>query len=177
MAGTGQPAAQAGPARGTEVGRERMDGNLVFWTVAWANLLLVVALALRGAWLARRGRIPAHRRSMLASCALVVAFLAAYLAKSHWLGHEDVSLWSPAHRLNLRVHEGAIAVMLGAGALALWRGRRLRRTRRFSGAAQDPPAPQAWLRAHRRAGRIAVLAALLALATASGILAGMFARS
>lgn len=154
-----------------------MSGNLVFWAAAWVNLLLVVALALRGVWLARRGHIPAHRRSMLASCALVVAFLAAYLAKSHWLGHEDVSLWSPAHRWNLRVHESAVAVMLGAGALALWRGRSLRRTRRFSGAAQDPPAPEPLLREHRRAGRIAVLAALLGLATATGILAGMFARS
>lgn len=154
-----------------------MDGKLAFWAGALLNMVLVVALALRGVWLARHGRIPAHRRAMLSVCGLVLFFLAAYLAKSHWLGHEDLSLWSPAHRWNLRIHESAVAVMLAAGTLALLRGRRLRRTRRFSGDPEDPPAPEEWVRGHRRAGRIAVLAALVGLATASVVLAGMFGRS
>jgi uncharacterized membrane protein YozB (DUF420 family) len=155
---------------------DAMDGKLAFWAVAFLNLAAVLVLGLRGAWLARQGRIPAHRRTMLSACALVVLFLGAYLAKTHWLGHEDVARWSLAHRWNLRVHETAVAVMLTAGTLALLRGRRLRRTSRFSGEAADPPAPPALLRGHRRAGRVALLAALLGLATASGILVGMIAR-
>src|SRR5262245_13472370 len=136
----------------------------------------VVALAARGVLAIRAGEVARHRRSMLGAAWLVLAFLASYLVKRFALGPENLAGWSHAARVNLRVHESLIALMLVARASAHVRGRRIASTRRFTGATTDPlPAP-AQLRRHRRFGWSAVVAAAFGFATACGILAGMFGR-
>jgi uncharacterized membrane protein YozB (DUF420 family) len=154
-----------------------VDPKLAFWTLALVNMLAVVALAARGVLAIRAGRVATHRRSMTAAGWLVAAFLASYLVKRFWLGPEELALWSAAARTNLYVHETFVASMLLAGAGALVLGRRIARTRRVTGRAEDPAPSPAQLRRHRRFGWTAVVAALLGFATACGILAGMFARS
>ncbi|MEN8161032.1 MAG: DUF420 domain-containing protein [Myxococcota bacterium] len=153
-----------------------MEPKLWFWTLALANMAAIVALAARGVRAVRAGDVARHRRSMLLAGGLVVAFLAAYVAKRLVLGGEDLAIWSPVARVNLWVHESFVALMLVAGAGALVLGRRLAATRRVSGRPEDPlPAPAA-LRRHRRFGWAAVVASGLGFATACGILAGMFTR-
>jgi hypothetical protein len=66
--------------------------------------------------------------------------------------------------------------MLIAGSLALLRSRRLEGTRNVTGERDDPPAPMALVRAHKRAGRAALVAAALGLITAGIVLAGMYSR-
>jgi hypothetical protein len=154
-----------------------MDAKLWFWTGALVNMGLIAVLAWRGVLEIRAGRVQAHHRSMTAAGALVVLFLAAYLVKRAVLGGEDLAAWSTAARTNLFVHESFVLVMLVAGGVAGWRGRGLARTRRVTGAEADPPAAAAALRAHRRAGWVAVVCVGLGLATACGILAGMLGRS
>jgi hypothetical protein len=113
---------------------------------------------------------------MLLAGGLIVAFLGSYVVKRGLLGGEDLEVWSTAARINLWVHESFVAVMLLAGGAALVLGRRLARTRRVTGRAEDPwPSPAA-LRRHRRFGWTAVVASLFGLVTACGILAGMFTR-
>jgi uncharacterized membrane protein YozB (DUF420 family) len=137
----------------------------------------VVALAVRGIRAVRAGDVPKHRRSMTLAGLLVVAFLVSYVAKVLVLGGENLSLWSFAARLNLWVHESFVVTMLLAGVTALVLGRRLARTRRVTGRAEDPaPGPDA-IRRHRRFGWLAVACSGLGFATACGILAGMFGRT
>lgn len=114
---------------------------------------------------------------MTAAAWLVAAFLVSYLAKRFWAGSEDLELWSVAARVNLYVHESFVTTMLIAGTTALVLGRRLARTRRVSGRAEDPVPNAAQLRRHRRFGWVAIAAAALGLLTACGILAGMFERA
>jgi uncharacterized membrane protein YozB (DUF420 family) len=154
-----------------------MDAKLWFWSWALLNMALVVAFGARGLRAIRANRVAEHRRSMLTACALVGVFLLAYLAKRALIGGEDRAAWSPAARLTLYVHESFIAGMLIAGGSALALGRRLARTRRVTGAASDPLAPEAALRRHRLAGRIALGCVALGFATACGILGGMLARA
>lgn len=153
-----------------------MDPKLWFWTLALANMAAIVALAARGVRAVRAGDVARHRRSMLLAGTLVVAFLVSYVLKRGLLGGEDLAAWSPAARMNLWVHESFVALMLLAGGGALLLGRRLARTRRVSGRPEDPLPSPAALRRHRRFGWTAVVASALGLATACGILAGMFAR-
>ena len=153
-----------------------MDPRLWFWTLALANMAAIVLLAARGVRAIRAGDVAKHRRSMTGAGWLVVAFLAAYLAKRAVLGPEDLALWGPAARINLWVHESYVAAMLLAGATALVFGRRIARTSRVTGRPADPKASSAELRRHRRFGWSAVVAAGLGFATACAILAGMFAR-
>jgi len=154
-----------------------VDPKLWFWTLALANMAVVLALATRGVRAIRAGEIAKHRRSMTAAGWLVVAFLASYLVKRFALGPENLALWSAAARINLRVHESFIAGMLVAGVSALVLGRRIARTRRVTGREADPAPAPAQLRRHRRFGWSAVLASAFGFATACGILAGMFSRA
>lgn len=154
-----------------------MDTRILFWAAALANMGLIVALAAHGVRLIRRGEVAAHRRAMLAACGLVGLFLLSYAVKRVWLGREALELWSRSSLVNLWVHETMVMGMLIAGGLAFLRGRRLARTRRVSGRAEDPPAESSALRAHRRAGWVAVVASALGFATACGILAGMLGRT
>jgi len=146
-----------------------IDPKLTFWTVALLNMAAAVALALRGVILVRRGRIPQHRRSMLASCGLVVVFLLAYALKRVWLGTQDLSVWSPLARWNLWLHESFVTTMLIAGGVALLAARQLARTRRVTGNPADPPLDPQRAARHRIAGRVAVVCAVLGLLTAGGV--------
>lgn len=154
-----------------------MDPKLLYWSLALANMGAVVVFAARGVRAIRRNDVATHRRSMRVAGWLVVAFLGSYLLKRVVLGPEDLSVWSPAARTNLWVHESFVAAMLLAGGAAFALGRGLARTRRVSGRAEDPAADAGALRRHRRFGWLAVASAALGLATACGILAGMFARA
>ena len=154
-----------------------MDAKLLYWSLALANMTLVVGFAARGVRAIRRGDVARHRLSMTIAAWLVLGFLLSYLGKRFWVGAENLSVWSTAALTNLYVHESFVAAMLIAGGAALWRGRQLARTRRVTGSALDPLATAEALRRHRRLGWTAVIAAVLGLLTASGILAGMFARS
>ena len=154
-----------------------MDAKLLFWCWALANMGLVVVLVARGVRAIRANRVEAHRRAMLWAGLCVVAFLVAYLAKVALLGGEDRSLWSPAARVNLYVHESFVAAMLLAGIAALVLGRRLAKTRRVTQQPGDPSADAQTLARHRLAGRIAAIGALFGFLTAIGILAGMIARA
>lgn len=153
-----------------------MDAHLAFWSLALANMALLVAVAARGVVLARRGRYRAHARAMRTAAALVLLFLLAYVAKRGLLGPEDLARWSPASLANLWVHESFVALMLVAGIFALARGRRLARSALVTGRSEDPAADPALRRRHRRAGWTAVAAALAGLLTAVGILVGMLTR-
>lgn len=154
-----------------------MDPKLAFWSIALLILTGVVGLAGLGIRRVRRGDVRGHRRCMSACVVLVVLFLGAFLAKSSWLGREDLALWSGPALMNLWVHETFVTVMLLGGAAAGALGFRLGRTHRVTGDPGDAPASPAVLRWHRRAGWTAVVCSGCGLATAVGILAGMLARS
>ncbi len=154
-----------------------MDPKLLYWSLALANMLAVVGFAAAGVRAVRRGELARHRRCMTTAAWLVAAFLLSYLVKRFWAGSEDLAVWSSAARGNLYVHESFVATMLVAGATALVLGRRIARTRRFTGRAEDPAPTAAQLRTHRRFGWVAVTASALGLLTAYGILAGMFERA
>ena len=154
-----------------------MDPKLSFWTLALLNMAAVVVLATRGVRAIRAGEIAKHRRSMTAAGWLVVAFLGSYVVKRLVLGPEDLSVWSQAARINLWVHESFVAWLLVGGCVTLVLGRRIARTRRVTGRAEDPAPNAAQLRRHRRFGWSAVVASVLGFATACGILAGMFSRA
>jgi uncharacterized membrane protein YozB (DUF420 family) len=142
--------------------------KLAYWTWAFANMLLLVGLASFGVRRARAGRIAAHRRFMLGAAALVALFVVSYAAKLVALGREPLHAWEPRYVAALRVHEACIAVMLAAGALALWQAR-------SGGFARSVP-PRARTRLHRAAGWTALAAGLLGIATAAVVLAGMYQR-
>ena len=82
-----------------------MNAKLVFWTVALADLAIVVACGARGVRAIRRGEVRTHRRMMLMSTALVALFLVSYLAKVAWLGKEDRSAWTAFDHAVLGIHE------------------------------------------------------------------------
>lgn len=149
-----------------------MDVTLLFWTGALLDLLLVALLSWRGVALRRAGDIPGHRRAMTGAGLLVAFFLGAYVLKLIWLGREDRSDWTAADRALLWFHESCVLAMLVGGALARWRARHL-----GAGAAPAPGAAIAAARFHRRAGWAAVVGAALGLATAAGVLFGMYRRA
>jgi uncharacterized membrane protein YozB (DUF420 family) len=153
-----------------------VDAKLLFWTGALVNMVVVVALGVRGVQLVRRGEVARHRRAMLAASALVVGFVAAYVVKLGLLGGEELGLWSSAARGVLYFHETCVAVMVIGGAVAGQRAWRLRRTRHLTGDANDPRTPVGALLVHRRAGRAALIAALLGVLSAAVMLGGMYSR-
>jgi uncharacterized membrane protein YozB (DUF420 family) len=154
-----------------------VDAKVAYWTLAFANMTAVAALAVAGAARARRGDFARHARAMRAAALLVALFLLSYVAKLALLGREAREAWSPQAVAILRFHELCVLAMLVGGALALALGLRLRATRAVSGLAADPPAPPRLRRVHRLAGRAALAGALLGAASAALVLAGMYARA
>lgn len=153
-----------------------MQPSLLFWTGALVNLGVVCGVALLGVRCARRGEIARHRRAMKLASGLVFAFLLAYGMKVQLIGREDRSLWSAFDLWVLRVHEVFVVLMLGAGATAWIQSRRLLGTRAVTRDAKDPDPDPNTLRIHRRAGRIAVVSAVLGFLLAVGVLIGMVRR-
>ena len=153
-----------------------MNATFVFWCAALLNMALMFGLMLKGVREVRRGDVKSHQRSMVTATALVGGFLVAYLCKAAILGKEDFSVWSTFSIWVLRVHETCVLVMLLAGVVALIRARKLKTTRNVTGEPDDPPAPEELIRAHKRGGKVAVVAAGFGLVTACAVLAGMYAR-
>jgi uncharacterized membrane protein YozB (DUF420 family) len=154
-----------------------MDPKVAYWTGALVNMVAIVALALRGIAHARGGDVTRHRRFMRAAALLVAAFLVSYVLKLGLLGREALELWSPRAIWVLRFHETCVLVMVAAGGFALLRAWRLRATRLVTRNPDDPAAGPALVLAHRRAGRVAAIAAVLGALSAALVLAGMYARS
>lgn len=154
-----------------------MNPKLVYWTLALANLGVVVACGARGIGAIRRGDVRAHLRMMITASALVGLFLVSYLAKVAVLGKEDRSGWTALDHAVLGIHETCVAAMLVAGGVALFRAwrfsARLRPSWTLPPAADGLPGRAQ----HRRAGRIAAWAGVFAFVTAIGVWAGMLLRA
>jgi putative membrane protein len=154
-----------------------VNPKLAYWTLALANLAIVVACGVRGIGAIRRGEVRTHRRMMLTASALVALFLVSYLAKVAWLGKEDRSGWTAFDHAILGIHELCIAAMLVAGGVALFRAWRFQ-PKLLPGWTIPPGADALPGRAqHRRAGKIAGWSGALAFATAIGVWAGMIWRA
>jgi uncharacterized membrane protein YozB (DUF420 family) len=143
-------------------------GKLAYWTWAFANMVLLVALASLGVRRVRARQVSAHRRFMLSAAALVALFVVSYVGKVVALGREPLHAWQPSYVIALRVHEACVGVMLLAGSLALAQAR-------LRGFARAVPARDL-TRLHRAAGWTALVAGLLGIATAAVVLAGMYQR-
>ena len=153
-----------------------MDPKVAYWTAALLNMMIVVGSALAGVRRARQRDFVGHRRRMLLSIWLVVAFLVSFALKSSILGPERLDTWSALDRGILWTHELCVSVMLVAGLTALFQARRLDLPR---GPASRPIPAQRLVRGvrvHRLAGRTAVIASLAGLVTAAGVLLGMYQR-
>ncbi len=156
---------------------KRMDPKLIYWTGATLNMAVVLGLAVRGMGRARSGQVARHRRFMLSSVTLVLAFVVSYLFKLLFLGREDLSVWTSGAIWTLRFHELCVFTMLISGGLAAWRGIRLARTRALIDSESAPEPRPEELRSHRFAGRVAVFAAALGLLSAGAVLGGMYGRT
>jgi uncharacterized membrane protein YozB (DUF420 family) len=154
-----------------------MDPKLLYWTGAFANMGVVLVLAVLGVQKLRAGDVDRHRRNMLTAGALVVGFLVSYVFKLVFLGREDLAVWSAGDRWILWIHEFCVTTLLLSGGFAGWRGRTLRRSRRVTGNPEDPIAPAALTRQHRAAGKAALVAVGLGFVTASLVLLGMYRRA
>ena len=154
-----------------------MDARLVYWTAALLNMILLCIIALRGIAQARRGEVARHRRSMLISASLVLAFVGSYVPKVIFLGKEDLPSWSRGAVFTLYFHELCIAAMLLGGAVAIHRGLSLRRTRLVTHDPEDPDADPRTLNGHRLAGRVAVTGAIMGALSATVVLIGMYGRA
>ena len=154
-----------------------MTANLIYWSVALSNLALLVGIASYGIRQIRRNEPARHHRSMIFAGLLVLAFLLSYVINLAVIGREDLSLWTEFDVLILRIHELCILVLLVGCLAAGWRARLVRSTRNYSKDPADPRAAVSLVRRHRRAGRVAFVAALLALMTAALVLVGMYRRA
>jgi uncharacterized membrane protein YozB (DUF420 family) len=151
-----------------------LDPKVTYWTGALANMVVAFAVAAFGASRIRRAEIATHQRSMKIAVMLVLLFVVSYGLKLWFLGRERLDLWEPRFVQMLRFHETCIAVMLVAGARALYLGT----TRRLADSpAHDQLAARARsARSHRRAGWTALVACGLGALTAGYVLYGMYAR-
>src|SRR5262245_53142391 len=154
-----------------------VTASLVYWTAALANLGVIVACGARGVRAIRRGEVRTHRCMMLVSSALVVAFLASYLAKVAWLGKEDRSAWTALDHAILYTHETCVAAMLVAGGYALFRAWRFESLLRPQWSIPVGRDALPGRDRHRRAGTIAKWSGLFAFVTAIGVWAGMLLRA
>ena len=80
-----------------------MDLKVIYWTIAWLNLLILSLFALSGVQQVRKGQVARHRRSMLTAVWLVVAFVVSYVFKLIFLGREDLDTWSSVDVWTLRI--------------------------------------------------------------------------
>jgi uncharacterized membrane protein YozB (DUF420 family) len=154
-----------------------MDPKLLYWTGATLNMAILVGFATFGIRQAGGGQVARHRRLMLLSVGLVVAFVVSYLLKLWLLGREDLGSWSPAAVWTLRFHELCVFTMLISGGLALRRGLRLARTRALIDSESAPEPLPGQIGRHRTVGRIAIFAAALGLLSAGAVLGGMYGRA
>jgi uncharacterized membrane protein YozB (DUF420 family) len=154
-----------------------VDPNLVFWSVALANLGVVVFCTSMGVRRIRAKDVAGHRRMMFTAISLVVLFLLSYVVKVGMLGREDKSAWTGFDFAILYIHELCVTSMLIGGAVAIYRAARFRAG--LGPKLKLPPGtnPLKGLQAHRRAGWVAVVGSVLGFVTAIGVLAGMFART
>lgn len=152
--------------------------KVTYWTFAFGVLLAAVVCAISGVRQIRRADVLGHRRQMLRASALIAAFVVSYPFKLIFMGREVLATWDPFYVTALRVHESFIAVMLVTTALALWNARvlNLRQARDGHAGAIAAAKVPSRLRLHRRCGRIAVIAAVGSIATASAVLYGMYDR-
>jgi uncharacterized membrane protein YozB (DUF420 family) len=151
-----------------------MDPKVTYWTVALANMVAAVVLAVLGVRRIRHADVSRHQRLMKSAGLLVALFLVSYVAKVALLGREALELWEPRFVNALRFHETCVAVMVLAGGLALY----LATSGRFA----EPPAPvdraarAQRARIHRAAGWTALVSSALGVVTAAYVLYGMYAR-
>ncbi|HYB13578.1 MAG TPA: DUF420 domain-containing protein [Myxococcota bacterium] len=154
-----------------------MDGRLLYWTAAFANMLLIVVLGLLGVRAVRRGRVRQHRRCMLVASGLVIGFLGSYLLKVALLGREELERWDAASVIVLRIHELCVFTMLLGGIAAASRAFAMRRDPIVRGTPTSLPRDSGLRMWHRRAGWTALTGALLGVVTAALVLAGMYGRA
>jgi len=144
-------------------------------------MALIVGLGLAGLRQIAQRRYETHRRLMLASAWLVVAFVLSYGVKLLTLGREALETWEPSYVHMLRLHELCVAAMVLGGALAIWKALQLGLPRdRGEPPARRHPHPVSQvsrgIRLHRRAGFIALGSASFGLLTAAYVLFGMWSR-
>ena len=154
-----------------------MDPKVLYWTGAFANMVLITVLAFRGVGQVRRGDVAGHRRQMLWCAWLVVAFLVSYGLKVWLLGREALFRCDAFFVDMLRFHETCVLVMIVGVVVALSFGRAMRGTRNRTREAADPPAPERTLRVHRLSGRTAIVGLVFAVLSAFVVLSGMYLRS
>jgi uncharacterized membrane protein YozB (DUF420 family) len=155
-----------------------MDGKLVYWTAAFLNMLLIVALVSLGIRAIRRGKVLVHRRCMLLASGLVIGFIVSYVFKVAFLGREELQHWGAASVIVLRVHELCVFTMLLGGAVAGSRAFAMRSDPIVRGIPTTTLPRDSGLRMwHRRAGWTAVMGAFLGVVTAALVLAGMYGRA
>jgi uncharacterized membrane protein YozB (DUF420 family) len=154
-----------------------MDAKVVYWTGAWLDFTLLFGMALLAMRRIKQGDALGHRRYMIFSALLVVAFLLSYVVKLMVLGREDMSVWSARDVNVLRFHETCVLVMVVAGSVALWLGRRLRGTRNVTKDRDHELAPERLVKIHKRAGGAAVVGAALGWLSAGFVLLGMYQRA
>ena len=153
-----------------------VDPKVLFWTGAFINMGVVVGLAIYGVNQVKAGSPSRHRMMMIGASLLVVGFILAYVLKLEFLGREDLSVWSQAAIWTLRFHETCVLVMVVCGVLALRWGSLLRGTRSFTLNPSDPMADANLVLRHRRAGRSAIVAAVLGFVSSGFVLVGMYSR-
>jgi uncharacterized membrane protein YozB (DUF420 family) len=157
-----------------------LDPRLAYWTAAWLNMALIVALGFAGLRQASRQNYGAHRRLMLSASWLVVGFVASYAVKLFALGREALETWESSYVHVLRVHELCVAILVVGGALALWKALQLglpvRSARDEASARTAPETLFRGIRLHRRAGFVAIGSASFGLLTAAYVLYGMWTR-
>lgn len=148
-----------------------MTPRLYFWTFAFFVFASLIGCALLAFREIRRGRVDRHRRFMNAAILLVVVFVLSYVSKLLLLGREDLSSWSPAAVVVLRIHEAFVTLMILAGGMARLRARGVpwRGTLNQARAALPP--------AHRWLGRTALISGVMALITATMVWVGMLVRN
>ena len=154
-----------------------MNPKLVYWTLALANLAIIVTCGTRGIRAIRRGEVRTHLRMMLTASALVALFLVSYVAKVTWLGKEDRTGWTAFDHAILGVHELCVSAMLLAGGVALYRAWRFSARLRPGWTIPLERDALPGRDQHRRAGSIAKWGGALAFVTAIGVWAGMLLRA
>ena len=156
-----------------------MDAKQLFWTVAWLNMLAIVLFAGAGVRQVRHNDIAGHRRRMLQASSLVLAFLVSYILKAVFLGKEDLDRWLPFYVTVLRIHELFVLFMVISGAVALALAWRLKLLEAADGSRSGfaPERAARRIALHRRAGKFAIVSAILGLLTAAVVLFGMYVRA
>jgi len=149
-----------------------VESKTLYWTAAWINMLIILALGWIGARQAATAHYDRHRALMLAGAGLVVLFVASYGLKLAFLGREVLASWTTVQLWALRIHELCVFVMLVGGGIALRQALSLG-LRQGPGRGADPTG----IRLHRRAGFAALAGATAGVLTAAYVLLGMYERS